>query len=127
MNDVVNDTISRNIRCLEQGAFQSFCQEFFKIHFCFDFERRGATSDGNTRAGTPDYLLVADNQVCLQISVEDKYWSKNEKKPKHDIDRCIGEITDISKIILCSNQGIPTNNTDAKKHIINYTKSKNKI
>lgn len=124
MNDVVNDTISRNIRCLEQGAFQSFCQEFFKIHFCFDFERRGATSDGNTRAGTPDYLLVADNQVCLQISVEDKYWSKNEKKPKHDIDRCIVEITDISKIILCSNQGIPTNNTDAKKHIINYTKSK---
>ncbi len=124
MNDVVIDTISRNIRCLEQGRFQSFCQEFFKIHFSLDFERRGATSDGNTRAGTPDYLLVADNQVCLQISVEDTYWSKNEKKPKHDIDRCIEEIADISKIILCSNQGIPTNNTDAKKHIINYAKTK---
>lgn len=124
MNDVVIDTISRNIRCLEQGVFQSFCQEFFKIHFNLDFERRGATSYGNTRAGTPDYLIVSNNQTCMQISVEDAYWSKNEIKPKHDIDRCLEEITDILTIILCSNQSILTNNTDTKKHIINYAKSK---
>ena len=126
MNDIVIDTISRNLRCLEQGAFQSFCQEFFKIHFGLDFERRGATSYGNTRAGTPDYLYVGNKQICLQVSVDKEYWKKKweKSKPKEDIDKCINNITDISKIILCSNQDIPTKNTDVKKHLINYAEAK---
>ena len=127
MNDKINHTISQSLKCLEQGAFQTFCQKFFKIYCNIDFKPRGATSYGNTRAGTPDYLYVGDKQICLQVSIDKDYWKKKweKSKPKNDIDLCINKITDISKIILCSNQDIPTNNTDVEKRIVNYAKEKN--
>lgn len=125
MNKSVIDTISRNIKTLEAGAFQEFCKKFFLIQDNIQFERFGATSDGKTRGGTPDFLTNETMQICLQISVEKAYWNKGERKPKKDIDKCIKNIDGLQKIILCSSQGLNTANPNAKNNIITYGENKN--
>lgn len=126
MNRVVNNIVSKNIACLEAGAFQEFCKKFFLIYRNLLFYRFGATSDGKTRKGTPDFLLLQNNkQICLQISIEKNYWYKKETKPKQDIDKCVNKINDVKKIFLCSNQELNTANPNAKKNVIDYVKQYN--
>lgn len=125
MNKIAIDTISRNIKTLEAGAFQEFCKKFFIIQENLAFERIGATSDGKTRKGTPDYLIDEDGQVCLQISIEKTYWDRGEEKPKEDIDKCINNLDNLQKIILCSSQGLNTANPNAKNNVISYCQNKN--
>lgn len=125
MNKIIIDIISKNIKTLEAGEFQEFCKKYFIIQENLTFERFGATSDGKTRKGTPDYLINKSGQVCLQISIEKTYWDKGEEKPKEDIDKCIKNVNNVQKIILCSSQGLNTANPNAKNNIITYGKNKN--
>lgn len=50
-----------------------------------------------------------------------------KSKPCVDIDKCIHNLTNLKKIILCSNQIIPTNAPNAKQRILTYAKKKTKV
>lgn len=128
MNKTIKKIISENISVMEQGTFQEFCKDFLLIHDGIKFKRFGATSDGKTRKGTPDFIFDDNPQkiIGLQVSIEKQYWSKGESKPKTDIEKCIKHISDISRIYLCSSFGYNTSNPEGKANVIAYGNSKGK-
>ncbi len=130
MNNITNikHTIHENIIVMQQGTFQEFCKDFLLIHDGIEFKRFGATPDGKTRKGTPDFIFDDNPQkiIGLQVSVEKQYWIKGESKPKTDIDKCIEAISGISKIYLCSSFGYKTSNPEGKANVIAYGNSKGK-
>lgn len=131
MGDVIKTLLSDSIKALEQGAFQDFCLSFLPL---FDFrfiglERHGSTSDGKTRAGTPDLIKTNSDgsHICVQCSVAKDYWSKpsniNDWKPIEDVNKCADQITNLKEIVLCASQEIPTNLPNVKSEIIEYSKT----
>lgn len=122
---------------MEQGAFQTFCLDFLPLYNAKykGLERHGGTVDGKTRKGTPDLIktLNSGNQIAVQCSVEKNYWKipkdKNKLpqcKPCRDIDNCLKYLSNVSEIILCSSQEIPTDSADIKARISLYAKNKTK-
>ncbi|MFZ3136379.1 MAG: AAA family ATPase [Thermodesulfovibrionales bacterium] len=130
MGDAVKTLLSTSIKVLEQGAFQEFCLQYLPL---FDgkflsLERHGGTADGKTRAGTPDLIKTHPDgsHTCVQCSVEKDYWQKptniEEWKPIQDIIKCVKNVSNISEIVLCSSQEIPTNQPNIKSEILQQSK-----
>ena len=127
--------ISEALKLMEQGAFQNFCLNYLPLYNTIykNLERHGGTVEGKTRKGIPDLIITFNTgeQIAVECSVEKNYWKiyKNRKdlsalKPCKDIDRCLNELSNISEIVLCSNQEIPTDSADSKTKIMQYANGK---
>lgn len=77
---------------------------------------------------TPDLLKTNTDgsHICIQCSVDKNYWKKPEKhdewKPVKDIFECVNKINNITEIVLCASQEIPTNLPNVKSEIKDIVK-----
>ncbi|MCH7927200.1 MAG: hypothetical protein IID03_04350, partial [Candidatus Dadabacteria bacterium] len=68
--DLITKYISDTIKYLEQGEFQTFCEQFFPIYNnkYKNLVRKGKTASGKTRPGTPDSIITdkSGNNIAFE-------------------------------------------------------------
>jgi len=128
--------LSENIKILDKNRFQEFCKVFIQIHNSkyIGIRRHGATSDGKTRKGTPDFIKITDegDQIALECSIQQDYWRVSRDmtridtwKPYKDAKKCIEKLDNLVEIILCSSQQIPTDKANVEELLIKEIKKLN--
>lgn len=132
MTKAFRTIINATIQSMEAGRFQDFCLDFLPIYSerFIGLERFGHTAAGKTRGGTPDLLKTNSSgaNIAVQCGTEQDYWipPKNLEnwKPIKDTYKCIAALSDLTEIVLISNQELSTKYPNAKNELANYLKEK---